>query len=317
MISEFALDPELVATWRDPRDWAFFREAFSDDSGRLISRYPPKWDRAVLKAFHNAHANATRESAERWRLDAWLEWAKGRMVRREGSHEECDTWLEKALAEHRDRPFQGILSSEVGVDLDAVLTPERLYSERPPSAWSVPSRPPIPRTAQDLTNAVAPILCRCREAVFVDPHFDADKPRYREPFAAMLAVLWGQPRCAPEPQAQLITGATKRGAQKVVRQCQAKLPPRIPAGRKVSVTVLGEREKGEKLHNRYILTLIAGVSFGVGLDEDEERDTTQSDDLCRLTREQLDHRWCRYITARGSYFTIEAEVDIMGTGKGA
>jgi hypothetical protein len=73
------------------------------------------------------------------------------------------------------------------------------------------------------------------------------------------------------------------------------------------VTVLKERECGEKIHNRYVLTTLAGVAFGTGLDAaDGEAGKVQSDDLCRLSSEQLKKRWGQYKSARGSYFDIAA-----------
>ena len=88
----------------------------------------------------------------------------------------------------------------------------------------------------------------------------------------------------------------------------------IPAGHSLTVTVLQERESGENIHNRYVLTTLAGVAFGTGLDAaDGEAGKFQSDDLCRLSSEQLLKRWGQYKTARGSFFDIAAGPFLVGS----
>ena len=202
MIYEFALDPELVARWHDPREWAIFREGFAPETGRVGSAYPrkPKWRKAVVKAFHDSMPAATEDSQSRRRLDGLLDKLVERLVERESSHPELANWLDRAVAEHRERPFHGILSLEAAKSVPEVITPDMLFSEPPPSAWTVPPSPAPPRTAQGLAQAVAPFLTRCREAVFVDPWFDPSPmsgQRYLESLQAMLAVMWGNNRCVP------------------------------------------------------------------------------------------------------------------------
>ena len=51
-----------------------------------------------------------------------------------------------------------------------------------------------------------------------------------------------------------------------------------------------------------MLTKFAGVSFGTGLDVADHEETEQTDDLCRLSREQLLKRWGQYVSGKDSYF---------------
>ena len=310
MISEFALDPELVARWHDPREWAFFREALAPDTGRVGSAFPRKWRKDVVKAFHRLFPGCTEESRERGRLDALLDRLGERMVERESSHAECSTWLAKAIAEHRERPFHGILSVIPDASVPDVMTPEMLFSDRPPSAWSAPMNPAAPRTAVAFAEAVTPLLTRCREVVFVDPWFDPSKERFIDPLRAMLAVLWGHDCCVSSPQAQLVISEgrndRKRDPRWLLQRCQERLPRILPEGHSIQVTVLGQREGGENIHNRYILTMLAGISFGTGLDVADDGGIGQSDDLCRLSQKQLLKRWGQYVSARGSHFDIVA-----------
>jgi hypothetical protein len=212
MIYEYALDPELVARWHDPREWAIFREGFAPETGRVGSAYPrkPKWRKAVVKAFHDAMPAATGDSQSWRRLEVLLDKLAERMVERESSHPELPKWLDRAVAEHRERPFHGILSIGEANSVPAVITPDMLFSERPPSAWAVPPNPAPPRTAQGLAQAVAPLLTRCGEVIFVDPWFDPGKPRFLSSLQAMLGVLWGPGRCVGAPSAQLVLAESDR-----------------------------------------------------------------------------------------------------------
>jgi hypothetical protein len=310
MICELALDPALVARWHDPREWAFFREAFAAETGRVASAYPRKWRGEVIRTFHRLFPGATAESKDRQRLEALLDQLGERMVERESSHSECSTWLEKAVAEHQERPFHGILSSGADATVSEVMTPDMLFSDRPPAAWLVKSNPAPPRIATAFAEAVAPLLTRCKEAIFVDPWFNPAEPRFWNPLAEMLKVLWGPGCCVSSPTAQLVMAEGKRTKQRdpkwLLTECQKRLPAILPPGRSLEVTVLRQRDGGENIHNRYILTKIAGISFGTGLDVADDDEVGQSDDLCRLSYEQLLKRWGQYVSARQSWFDIAA-----------
>lgn len=308
MICEFALDPALVARWHDPREWAFFREAFDANSGRVGSEFPRKWRKDVVRAFHRAMPGAGEDSLARRRLEALLDRLTERMVKRETTHSECETWLEKAVAEHKDRQFHGILSVSPVPSMLDVITPDMLFSERPPPCWAAPSNPAPPRTPEGLAQALAPLLTRCRDLVFVDPWFNPEKARFRKGIQAMLEVVWGPERCVPAPRVELLLAEISRpdapNAACLVDRCRNFLPAIIPPGQVVSVTVLRQRLGGEKIHNRYVLTTLAGVSFGTGLDVADDGESGQSDDLCRLSSEQLRKRLGQYVTGLRSCFDI-------------
>ena len=73
-----------------------------------------------------------------------------------------------------------------------------------------------------------------------------------------------------------------------------------------------EREGGEKLHNRYILTDIGGVQFGVGLDEGEPGTT---DDIARLSVDTFRKRFEDYAGPNfafdqdGEPFSVEGQAN--------
>lgn len=320
MICEYALDPELVARWHDPKEWAFFREAFGSDSGRFgsVVNSKDKWKQAVMRAFYKAKPSASSSPLLLAAIEGRIGYLAERMIERGSSHPECPTWLGKVVAEHVERPFHGILSMIPDKSVPAVMTPDMLFEEHPPAAWRVPPNPAPPRTAEGLATALSPLLTRCREVVFVDPWFDPIAPRYLDSLRALLAVLWGPRRCFGCPTAELVfaefegrgkvpPGRAERSANYLLSQCKESLPDVIPSGHGLSITVIRQRPGAEKLHNRYVLTTLAGVGLGTGLDAaNGEAAKFQSDDLCRLSSEQLVKRWGQYKSARDSYFDIAA-----------
>jgi hypothetical protein len=74
-----------------------------------------------------------------------------------------------------------------------------------------------------------------------------------------------------------------------------------------------ENQKGEKLHNRFILTDIGGVSFGVGLDDSDGADG-QTDDIQLLNEETYNLRFAQYAGSAPA-FDLVAEMTIEGTRK--
>lgn len=324
MISEYALDPELVVRWSDPKEWALFREAFADCTGRLGSTFPQqnpqKWRQKVKKVFFERFPQETHESRAWLRMDALLTWfADRRMVERDTTDAGAGSWLDKAVLEHRRRPFQGILSVAPAPAMTEVLTPEMLFDDSLPAAWSAPCCPPVPRTASDFAEALRPLLLRCREVVFVDPWFDPAKRRFTEPLRALLDLLWGPGRAVDAPEAQLVIAEGgdegKREGRWLMGQCEERLPRVLPAGQCLKVTVLRQRASGEKIHNRYVLTKFAGVSFGTGLDVADDPESAQTDDLCRLSREQLVSRWGQYVSGTPPFDVAAGPLSIMGSAR--
>lgn len=309
MISEFALDPTLVASWYDPKEWAFFREAFTAETGRVGSAIGSnslrKWRGMVVKRFHEKLPKLSEQSNERRRLEALLDDITQRMFCRESSHPECPTWLEKAITEHRNRPFDGILSASPYEAMPEVITPEMLFSDNPPSSWKVHPNLVVDRTPEALTQALAPLIMRSKETIFIDPWFDPTASRFTEPLAQILKVIWDPGRFISNPTVQLVTTAGKYGSNYHLSKCHEHLPKIIPVGHCLEVTLLQARENGEKFHNRYVLTPLAGVSLGTGLDASNIT-KSQTDDIFRLSNEQRNKRWYQYVSGRGSEFEIMA-----------
>jgi hypothetical protein len=89
----------------------------------------------------------------------------------------------------------------------------------------------------------------------------------------------------------------------------ARLAERIPAGLTVEFRRWRERPCGEKLHNRYLLTDIGGVSFGIGLDEGSSGET---DDIALLVRSGYLIRWDQYAGKAVAFESVDEPRPVLG-----
>lgn len=322
MFYEYALEPELVAQWCDRVGFAAFMHRFGIDARRIVSRFPKRWERSVEDFFLQKYPTST--LLQKQRKTQIISFLTKRMVKRgSANYVNNISWLENAEKEHVDRPFSGIVAcanprrhAAVAVVCSAEDILER-FDQVPPGSRDVA------RTAIDLASALAPLLCCCEYAVFVDPHFDA-KQRFLEPFKLFMDELVVKRVTTSTPKIELHVAVDNildpplelRRANDRLTSLHRALPSIIPHGQEVRVVVWREKLRGQKLHNRYLLTDIGSVFFGIGLDCNEESfnqtlPQSQTDDICCLSEDHQDKRWCEYISAPA--FDKVAETVITGT----
>ena len=287
MIYEYALEPDLVATWTDRHDCRYFMQSFGFGQGRIVSRYPKSWQRRVWNAFEGT------DDFARVRLTELLARLSERMVQRCDTNWEPDrtTWLENAEREHGRRPFCAILARANPRNHAGVLTETAMDEDNVPG-WAVSHGRPVARNAAEMAEAVAPLLRCSSTVIFVDPYFGPERPRYRRPFKAFLERM-NEQRPGKEPKrVEVHTAAAKTGTEEFFRgECETRLRRCVPEGIRVRVRRLNEKLGGEKLHNRYILTDLGGVTFGSGLGDGAEGET---DDLTLMDRGLYELRWSQY-----------------------
>src|SRR5438132_6210169 len=107
MIYEYALEPELVATWSNRQDYRYFIEKFGLGQARVVSRVPKSWKGRVWETFHSENEIAKK------RMEELLVRLSERMVQRKGYvWEPSQAWLENTHREHERIPFHAILSRQ-------------------------------------------------------------------------------------------------------------------------------------------------------------------------------------------------------------
>jgi hypothetical protein len=295
MIYEYALEPVLLSNWKDFR---YFVEKFGITHGRLISRYPKRWKKLVYESLVHC------DEIERKRIEARLQTLDDRLVRRQHEWHPQQDWLANAEAEHSRHPFRAILARTNANQRDFVLAADSLDETH--LLWNIPRSFIIRRSAQEMASCVAPLLSACREILFIDPYFGPENPRHRRPLEAFLAAILAGRQDEPPRRIEVHLGA-RSAADFFKLECERRLPSLIPEGMKVRFVRWQQKEGGEKLHNRFILTDMGGVRFGVGLDDGAAGET---DEVELLGEEAYKLRWKQYTVS--SAFDLVDELLIEG-----
>lgn len=113
MIYEYAVEPELVASWyHDPTKCKFFLDSFGFGTGRIVSDYPKDWAETVWKLFSESYAKAS--PIERKRMAKLLGKIARPTVKRPSQYwTPTMSWLANAKAEDGRLPFYAILRKEI------------------------------------------------------------------------------------------------------------------------------------------------------------------------------------------------------------
>ena len=237
------------------------------------------------------------------------------MVERRGAVWHSDrSWLDSAVEEHRRAPFHAVLGRSNPIGHERILVADEL-DERVP-LWATDHGITIARKAEAIAGAAEGMLRAATDIAFVDPHFAPHRSRFRDVLDACLGRCFND-RVVGTPRIRMFTDSDndKNGKLEFFRErCAAYLPGTLPAGHRLTILRLQARPGGERLHNRYILTELGGVSFGVGLDEEEGGDGA-TDDVSLLGRDQHNERWRQYARDPPEFDQPEAPIVVTGTGR--
>ncbi len=307
MIHEYALEPELVAGLMERSAARYFAEKFGLGQPRLVSRYPKRWKALVWDEFERHHSNSSIK--QRKIVEELIQQLSERMVHRvDSTWESSRSWLENAEQEHDRNPFRGILARSNPRGRDEVLI-ERDLDEQSSTRWAVARGATIEIRARPMAELIRPVLRCCREVIFIDPHFGPENLRYRLTLEAFLVTLANGRRDAGSVRIEVHTGI-KSTPEFFKNQCQEQLAKHIPAGLSVRFRRWIQRQGGELLHNRYILTDLGGLTFNHGLDEGK---AGQTDDVNLMDREPYLLRWRQYAGETPAFDSTEEPVVVIGS----
>lgn len=259
MLSEFAVEPDLLSTWHDFR---FFISQFGWSNGRLISRYPKKWKRMVIEAAQDASA------IDFQRIEESLLTLDPLLIPRTSEWDPREDWLPNAMNEHSKRPFYGILARSNPLQATDVVCANQIEPNLAPlpKLWEPRTSIPVVRRAETMAKCVSLLLRHCSMIHFVDPHFDPGNRRHTLPLQAFLKII--ESRRAQNEDLFSIhyhTGDKNKDLGSFKVNLERWVRPFLPSGSQLEIV----RWKEEQLHNRYILTDLGGVMFGNGLDQDD------------------------------------------------
>jgi hypothetical protein len=291
MIYEFAISPGLCTNFQDLR---FFLATFGGEQGRLFSDIPrKKWvrsARAAIKVSENGQV-------EKKRLVAGIERLTRKAIycRNSAPELESEYWLDHAIAAHKDRPFQAILTDCYDGDEECVLRNDQEFTED--CRWKVPLDKTIKRDALNMIEAIRPMLDCSQELILVDRNFDPDKFRWRA-FLIEIAAFLSKRNFSPSIKTINYHVGNKITPDHMQLLCNTHFSKKLPQGMKVNFIVW----PWDELHDRYILTDVGGVDFGIGLDI-YDGSGPQNVKVSRISAETRD-RWWKACKKKETSFSI-------------
>lgn len=309
MIHEFAVDPELFRNWKDVR---YLTEHFGVCEGRLISRYPKKWERLVRQALDGERDYKELGPVDdntHMRVVEKLVSLKDKMQTRIHEWNDALGWLDNTEREHARRPFHAVLTSTAHDTDGRILNFNELDEDN--SLWKVERERVVKRTAADLASAVAPLLKIARKLVFVDPHFDPYKRQVCIALQAYLEAALTKRISGTSLETLEFHTPYRPEIRDYEAECHRRLPALVPAGSIITIRRLKSMDDGDDMHNRYILTDRGGIRLAWGLDEGRRG---QTDDVSLLGTSVFAERWKQYCGEPPAFACIEV-IKVTGTRK--
>ena len=305
MIHAYALEPELVASWGRLAEFRVFHDKFGLGTPRVMLELPSfsKWKRAVYTA-----ATALEISQEDLkRIEELFRLLGECKCSRADRGYHGRSWLERAEHEYDRKSFAAILATANPRGHGAVLVDDQLVPTEP--RWEFARSATISRTPEALAAALSPMLINCRDLHLVDPHFGPEKVRYQRVLEALMSVL-AENETVPEVVRVHCLESLEKPSLAFFEQGARSMAERLPIGIKVEFVRLRQRDGGDILHDRYVLTDLGGVSVSVGLDAGEEGETT---DLFLLSQDQYARRWSQYVDNNGTFERADAPAAVTGS----
>ena len=306
MLFEYAVEPKAIgSSWQNFR---YLIEKFGFDRGRLISRFPRRWEREVIEAAQESGMKDVRlkslvEKLHKAKTEALI--ASGRIY-----DPSVGDWLDNTLRQQAIKPFHAIIASELRGAHDIILVAEEIDDAHPlmvsPHNWEVD------RVGVTLAAAMAPLLRSASAVLFVDRFFDIREARYKETLKACLAVIAERGANGVRCEIHFADHDTRPSAEIVEREARRWLGNVVPNGMSIVLYSWRERTEGADFHARYLLTDRGGMNIEAGFSAEgtqQKVDITLLDStMCQVKRES-------FRRGANTYELVEPVLEIFWDGR--
>ena len=174
MLKEFAVEPEALAT-----NWERFRyliEKFGFDKGRLISRFPKKWEATVYELVKHSEMSEVQKKKAVEKLQVAKQFAivgSGREYRPDIA------WLLNAAQQPPGSEFHAILASQNPEEFDRVMIADDVDEFHP--LFSVDNAINVPMNEEGISSSIWLMMAQAKTIMVVDRYFQITTSRYARP----------------------------------------------------------------------------------------------------------------------------------------
>lgn len=255
MLFEYAVEPQAIgSSWQNFR---YLIEKFGFDRGRLISRFPGKWEKQVIRAAKEAGVPDIRMASIIERLRS----VKSAVVDRGRPYQNEQSWIDNAVAEHQRMPFHAIIAQQILAGNGTVLSAADIDDQQP--LMEVSQDRAVLRESGAIAEALSGFLRSSSRVVFIDPFFDPYNSRYKSTLRDCLAIVK-----ADNPSARCEIHyryhANKPANAELENAAANLFIGVIPEGLPISMFCWREKPGGADFHARYLLTDRGGVGIDAG-----------------------------------------------------
>lgn len=309
MIHEYAIEPDALVSWAtNKRDTRYLFENFGLGKTRVMAEFPKfkNWKKQV----YIAAGNSLDDFSKKRLVDLLNCLSENKVARSDCKYDGKYGWLENAEEEYGRHQFTAILASKNTNNRKYILLNTDI-GDWPEELWEIKDKIIVQRQSHAMAEVLSPLLLKSSDIIFIDPYFRANRKDFRDLLHIFLQEAVRYPVFSKKQRVEVHVSADY---EKVLshdaffNECQRELPQLIPAGLSVIFKRWTQKQGNEKLHNRYILTDLGGVSFGAGLNTGEKGET---DDLALLNRDQYMRRWQQY-AGEDSEFELKHKFVIIG-----
>ncbi len=306
MFYEYAVDPQIISSWEIAR---YFLDAFGSWEGRFLADFPADWRAHVRE--HIKTVSTCRE-VERLRIIERINRIDRKTLasRLGAKYVKEKSFLDNAEIEHvrvPRREFRAIISL-VASGKEHILTGDSL--DKTNLRWATVPGVLVDRDSVSIISALHTLLSLSKHVVIIDPHFRAHR---KEKSKVLEAICDALPTENVKVDVHSRLGEDRDPDYRWLKsEVEGKLPRKIPRGVNVKFFFWKEREKGPRLHNRYLITDIGGIKFGDSIEHDKEGKQDHLSILDEKTRSSL---WQHYVTPGDGFEPIEMPIEIVGVKK--
>ncbi|MGX9941911.1 hypothetical protein ACTG4Q_05455 [Bradyrhizobium denitrificans] len=303
MLYEYAVEPAAIgSSWQNFR---YLFEKFGFDRGRLISRFPGKWEREVYAAAY------AMKPLERARLEVALREGKQTKFIRSGRPYDpaLGTWFQNAVAQQAVAPFHAIISEHNPAAVSGVITVDEVDEHHPlmvsSHTWEVE------RVGTTLAAAMRPLLTSAKTILFVDRFFDLSKAPYQETLRACLDVISTAGGSAVRCEIHFCDHDKRPPPEIIAREAHRWIDGMLPAGMSLLLFGWKERPGGEDFHARNLLTDIGGISVEAGFSAEGAHQKVQ---LGLLTPDLVKSKLDALVRTSAVYELVQPVLEIRSDG---
>lgn len=289
MIKEFALEPDVISNWKDFR---YFIDGFAIEKGRVLSEYPRHWKKLVYSSLGSCGDREKKRIAE-----ALNHLKPPVLVSRSDSWDDKLKWIQNTIIAHAQNPFHAIIALDSDSENEVVIPADDCSEKDENSKWYITPSIRIDRQAGIMADTAKWILGKSKQIKFIDRNFRFH-PKFLNPLKAFLEVIKNAGNITLiEYHLSFVNDMTEdHFKNEITKRIQRFIP-------KYCRFDFYHYDKNE-LHNRYILTDIGALSFGVGLDEFQTGDNQPPMDEVSLLAENVRLKlWTKYSSIR-PFFTL-------------